>query len=207
MTLKVIGAGFGRTGSMSMKQALEQVGFGRCHHMEEVFANPDQIAYWEAATRGDKVDWTKVFANYNSTVDWPSAHFWRELTEFYPDAKVLLTERSSESWWASFSETIGKVLNMADQLPDPHLARVTNMAKSLIADNTFGGMMHDRDTAIAAYERHNAEVKEAIPADRLLVFNFAEGWPPLCKFLRCEIPDGDFPRSNSTKEFWQHFGP
>jgi hypothetical protein len=207
MTLKVIGAGFGRTGTMSMKQALERLGFGPCHHMEEVFANPDQVSYWEAAARGESVDWNEVFRNYNSAVDWPSAHFWRELTDFYPDAKVLLTSRSSESWWASFSETIGKVLNMSDEIPNPHLARVTRMAHELIANQTFNGKMLDRDVAIAAYEQRIADVKAKIPADRLLMFNFADGWAPLCEFLGCEIPEGEFPRSNSIKEFWQHFGP
>jgi hypothetical protein len=93
MTLKVIGAGFGRTGTSSLKQALEDLGFGPCHHMTEVIAHPQQVPVWEAAMNGEPVEWEDVFHAYQSAVDWPSAAFYEPLMERYPDARVILTVR------------------------------------------------------------------------------------------------------------------
>ena len=103
MSLTVIGSGFGRTGTMSLKRALEKLGLGPCHHMEEVAANPEQLVHWSALVRGEQVDWDQVYAGYRSTVDWPGAQFWRELAAAYPEAKVIHSSRSAESWWASLS--------------------------------------------------------------------------------------------------------
>ena len=110
MALSVIGAGFGRTGTESMKLALETLGMGPCHHMKEVLANPEQVALWRSAAQGDLPDWEDAFAGYSSAVDWPAAYFWRELSEYYPDAKILLTVRSADSWYASMANTILKTL-------------------------------------------------------------------------------------------------
>lgn len=193
MTLALIGAGFGRTGTESMKLALEQLGLGPCHHMKEVLANPEQLEIWRAIARGDPPDWEAAFAGYGSAVDWPSAFFWRELSEVYPKAKIILTLRSSESWHKSMSDTIFKVLKAST---DPE-----SIGLKLIAERVFGGRFLDPDHAIAVYEKNNADVQAAFDDDRLLVYHLGDGWEPLCRFLDRPVPDTPFPRSNSTAEF------
>lgn len=62
MSLRVIGAGFGRTGTMSLKVALEQLGFGPCYHMVECLPKgPEHYRLWEEAVAG-KADWDAIFA-------------------------------------------------------------------------------------------------------------------------------------------------
>ena len=193
MTLELIGAGFGRTGTESMKLALEQLGFGPCHHMKEVLADPEQLRIWRAIARGDPPDWEAAFAGYRAAVDWPSAFFWRELSNVFPKAKVILTVRSSESWHRSMSDTIFKVL-AASTDPD-------SIGLKLIAERVFGGRFLNRDHAIAVYEKNNAEVQAAFDHHRLLIYRLGDGWEPLCRFLNKPLPDIPFPRSNSTAEF------
>jgi hypothetical protein len=206
MTLKVIGSGFGRTGTMSTKIALELLGFGPCHHMVEVIENPSQPAKWKAIAAGQPVNWAEVFDGYNSQVDWPGAAVWQETSKAFPDAKVVHTERPEEDWWNSFSVTIGKFFTRAPSMPlPPHIAAIFETMSGWFLKNTFADYT-DRDCAIAAYRLNNQKVRETIPADRLLIFNVAEGWEPLCEFLGVPVPDTDYPRSNPRDEFWAHFG-
>lgn len=207
MDLAVIGSGFGRTGTMSLKNALERLGFGPCHHMEEVFGNPAQVPHWQAVAAGRPVDWNQVFAGYRSQVDWPGAHVWRELAAACPAAKVLHSVRPEDSWWNSFSKTIGRFLAIYPTLAlPPHVRAMSDAAMDMIGRQTFGGRFDDRDTALAAYRKRAADVRAAIPPERLLVFDVAEGWEPLCRFLGVPVPDEPFPHKNSTEEFWKIFG-
>jgi len=200
MTLKVIGAGYGRTGTMSMKLALEQLGFGPCYHMVEVFRNPASIGLWEAAADG-KPDWAQIFAGYSSTVDWPSATFYKELADAYPEAKVILTLRDPEAWYRSTQATI-----FAREFPpnseEPFLRMVSKCVGRL-----FDQRMHDKETLISVYNRHNETVQKVIPAERLLVYDVAEGWAPLCGFLGVPVPDSPMPKVNTTEEFQARQGP
>lgn len=201
MTLAVIGAGFGRTGTLSLKIALEMLGLGPCYHMMEVFKNPGHAALWSAAADGD-VDWEKLFTGYQSTVDWPSTFFWRELTEVYPNAKVILTLRSTESWIKSTTSTIFKVMAAEDGTEEPpHVIGSRNMAKKLVFERTFGGNVEDHAHLAKVYEAHIEEVKRTISADRLLVYESREGWEPLCKFLGIPVPAMPYPKVNTTEEF------
>ena len=206
MALSVVGAGFGRTGTMSIKMALEHLGLGPCHHMEEVFANPAQLPNWQAAADGQQVDWDNVFSGYNSAVDWPSAHYWRELADFYPNSRILLSVRPAERWWASFSGTIKKILEIKDTIPEEYPRSVADMGYKIIAQQTFASAMDDKTTVLSAYQKRIDDVKQVIPADRLLIFDVSDGWAPLCNFLNLPVPDSDFPRSNSKGEFWESFG-
>ncbi|MGN6820173.1 MAG: sulfotransferase family protein [Sphingomonas sp.] len=204
MALQVIGAGLGRTGTLTLKTALEMLGFAPCHHMVEVFAHPEQRHFWLRAARGEAVEWEEMFGGYNASVDWPSAHFYAALADRYPEAKVILTRRDPQRWFESISETILKAMSMHEgPAPDDHFMRFGDI---IIAENTFG-----RDfgaaNVIAAFERHNAEVQRIIPPERLLVFEAAQGWDPLCRFLGVGVPDTPFPRTNSREEFWQHTLP
>lgn len=206
MTLAIIGSGFGRTGTMSMKMALEQLGFGPCHHMIEVVENPAQPAHWKAIAAGRKVKWAEVFKGYNSQVDWPGAHVWRETAIAFPGAKVVHTERPEDEWWNSFSVTISKLFDRAPGMSmPPHIADIFRTMSDWLMQETFADHT-DRATAIAAYRRNNQRVRDTIPAERLLVFNVAEGWDPLCRFLNAPKPATPFPRSHPRDEFWAHFG-
>lgn len=204
MALEIIGPGFGRTGTASLKIALETLGFGPCHHMHEVFANPAQVAHWQALAAGLAVDWDAAFAGYRSQVDWPGAHAWRVLADHYPQAKVILSVRPEESWWRSFSSTIGTLLTQLDTLPEMpwHIRTMLDVGRDLVERRTFGAPASDKAAALAAYRRHTAEVCAAIQPDRLLVYDMAEGWGPLCRFLGVAVPDAPFPRTNSSEEFW-----
>lgn len=204
MSLSVIGAGFGRTGTMSIKKALEQLGLGPCHHMEEVFKNPRQLPFWQKAAAGEGVNWHEVFEGYNCSVDWPSGHYWQELAEFYPEARVLLSVRPPARWWDSFSGTIKVLLERRDEIPDEYPRALLAMADKLITEQTFGGSL-DRASAVAAFQNRIDEVKRVIPKERLLIFEVAQGWQPLCEFLGVPVPAGDFPRCNDKVEFWDVF--
>jgi hypothetical protein len=207
MALKVIGSGFGRTGTRSMQDALEILGFGPCHHMEQIFANPPQVAYWQDVRAGKPVDWNEVFAGYASQVDWPGAHVWRETSAAFPDAKVIHTQRPDESWWASFSGTIGKLLRVYGTLDiPPHIRAMLDVGADLVDVQTFHGKSGDKTAALAAYHQRAADVREAIPAGRLLVYDVAEGWDPLCSFLDVPVPDQPFPRRNAKEDFWANLG-
>ena len=193
MALAVIGAGFGRTGTESMKLALEALGLGPCHHMREVTANPAQLTTWRAVAQGARPDWSDVFAGYHSAVDWPAAYFWRELSAYYPEAKVLLTVRSAESWYESMANTIFKVLKASTE--------PASVGIKVVAEGVFGGRLDDRAHAIAVYEKNIADVKAAFPPERLLVYELGSGWAPLCAFLGEPVPDMPYPRTNSTEAF------
>ena len=193
MTLEVIGTGFGRTGTDSMREALDILGFGPCHHMREVMQREDQKALWRGFVKGAPTDWEELFAGYRVCVDWPSAHYWPELIQAYPDAKVLLTWRTADSWWTSFEQTI---LAAIDELGDPDA-----LGRALVRDKVFGGNMRDRAHAIAVYEANVARVKATVPPERLLIHGLGDGWAPLCAHLGVDVPDQPYPSSNSTREF------
>ena len=206
MTLSVIGAGFGRTGTLSTKLALETLGLGPCHHMEEVFTHPEQLPYWRAAIDGQPVDWEQAFAGYHSTIDWPSTHYWRQLADYFPDAKILLGVRPAEVWWNSFEKTIAKLLEIRQSIPDEYVRSFLDMANKMITEQTFGNQMHDKKSALIAYQQRIDDVTRAIAAERLLVFDVAQGWEPLCEFFDRPIPQEEFPKTNSRDEFWKTFG-
>jgi hypothetical protein len=199
MALQVIGAGLGRNGTLALKTALEEVGFGPCHHMVEVFKRPPEGEFWLRAAMGETVDWEEVFADYRASVDWPSCHFYKELSERYPDAKVILSERDPKQWYQSITNTILKSMTQM-QTEDPARAEWFRFARMIVIEQTFHNDLSEHNM-IAAYLRHNAKVKAAIAPERLLVFNPAEGWDPLCRFLGAARPDTPFPHVNTTAEF------
>jgi hypothetical protein len=196
MPLKVVGAGLGRTGTHSLKLALERLLGEPCYHMIEVFAKPDHVGMWHQAALGNMPDWGELFAGYGAAVDWPAAAFWREQSEAYPDALILLSTRDSAGWWRSCDDTIFEVIRSADDKMPPEW---TAMIKDLFRG--FAGDTLDQDSAIAAYERHNADVRATAPPDRLLEWHPGDGWAPLCAALGVDVPDEPFPHVNSTAEF------
>lgn len=192
MTLEVIGTGFGRTGTDSMRRALDILGFGPTHHMISVMEDAEQKRMWrDAAHRGYR-DWEKLFAGYRACVDWPSALFWPELVKVYPDAKILLTWRTPESWWASMEKTL---VPMHARAEDP------DSVGAAIYRDVFGGRGDDRDLAIRVYEENVRRVTETVPAGRLLVHRLGDGWEPLCAHLGVPVPDVPYPHGNTTEQF------
>jgi hypothetical protein len=205
MPLKVIGAGFGRTGTLSLKVALEQLGFVKCYHMTEVFSRPEYVGLWDAAARGEPVDWESLFRGYQATVDWPGCNFYREFLRLYPEAKVILTVRDPEGWYDSARQTIYRQQRAfpAWAMPFlPRLRRFLRLTQRLIWEGVFRGRFEDRAFAVEVFKRHTEEVKRVVPPERLLVYEVKEGWGPLCSFLGVPIPEGKpFPHLNDAEEF------
>ncbi len=201
MTLAVIGAGFGRTGTMSLKLALEHLGLGPCYHMRELLAQPAHDPLWHAATRGECMDWDALFEGYGSAVDWPVAAFWKELALHYPHARFVLSVRDPNKWHESVLQTIFKALSSTPDAGDAQARTHRAMTRELILHRTFQGRLEDAGHAIAVYEGHNWAVRDGIPADRLLVYETGSGWGPLCAFLDRPVPDAPYPHSNTREEF------
>lgn len=201
MTLKIIGAGVGRTGTYSLTGALNQLGLGPTYHMTEVMAHmPVQLPLWQATLKG-KTDWANIYKGYASAVDWPTSGFTSELHKAYPDAKFILTVRSPESWAASFSETIYALCAAKDQAP-PHMQAWLDMAIAVIDKSGFPAGLDVAQLA-KAFTAHNEAVKATIPAKNLLVYEVAQGWEPLCKFLDKPVPTEAFPKTNDRAGFWE----
>lgn len=211
MALQIIGAGFGRTGTLSVCTALNQLGFP-CYHMFEVLgneANKDHLDFWRGVANsqsGAHHDWNRIFANYTAAVDNPACCVWRELFAEYPDAKVLLTlhPRGAEAWYESTLDTIYFTEKMWQfkvlKLTTPFGRKFGDMSRKLIWQRSHRGTMKNREQAIAHYQRHLEEVKAAVPPERLLVFSVDQGWKPLCDFLGVPVPAGEFPNVNDRGE-------
>jgi len=209
--VKVIGAGFGRTGTMSLKAALETLGFDPCYHMTEVFAHPEHTGSG-SAWRREPADWDGVLGGYEAAVDWPACTFYEELMERHPDAKVILSLRDPERWYQSVRNTI---YELSVVIPRHPIYRIgyglvsifvfrgsgnVDLVGEIIWQGTFDGRFEDKHHAIEVFERHSAEVQRRVPENRLLVYDVKAGWEPLCEFLGVEVPDEPFPRTNDTAE-------
>jgi hypothetical protein len=207
VTLRVVGAGLGRTGTNSLKIALEKLLGGPCYHMFELVQREQDTAVWDAAERGEEVDWQSALDGFVASVDWPAAAFWRELLAANPDAFVLLSKRdSAETWWASMEKTIVVALNRPAPPDDPATAERRAVTRRILASR-LAREWQDRDAAMAGYERHNQAVRDAVPAERLIQWQPGEGWEPICSALGLAIPDMPFPHENTTSDFRARLTP
>ncbi|GIH69957.1 sulfotransferase family protein [Sphaerimonospora thailandensis] len=211
--IKVIGAGLPRTGTTSLKAALERLGFGPCYHMFEIMAHPEYAEHWLPAGSGSPVDWDRTFEGYRSCVDWPASYFWRELAETYPDAKVVLTVRDPAGWYTSlhalmtngprqaFEEHAHEAGNTVMAAVESLRPLLQKIGRSVFEEEwRFGEKAPDEMSAIAAYHRHVAAVRESLPPERLLVFDVRQGWGPLCAFLGVDPPAAEpFPHLNDAE--------
>lgn len=204
MALQVVGAGVGRTGTHSLKLALEQLLGGTCHHMVECFGRPEQIEGFTAAIDGEPVDWTALMADFTAMVDFPGAMFWREIAAANPDAPVLLSTRDAEDWYTSASNTI--FIPMVDDASMPPEMKSWMQAVRRGLHDRLSDDFENKDAMIAAYERHNAEVRAEVPAERLIDWTPSDGWGPLCAGLGKPVPAEPFPVTNTTKEFREMIG-
>jgi hypothetical protein len=212
--MRVIGAGFGRTGTTSLKAALQELGFGQSYSLSEVFANPEHVRVWETAggLAGEEVDWEEFLADYEVAVDWPACSFYEELMEAFPEAPVILTVRDPPAWYESTRSTIYELRRLTTgplpvraafafaELFVPGVAGAVRLADRLVWEDTFDGRFEDRAYAMEVFMRHNEAVRRRVPPERLLVFDVREGWAPLCDFLGIEVPDEPFPRLNEAQK-------
>jgi hypothetical protein len=204
VTVEVIGAGLGRTGTLSLKLALERLLGGPCHHMVEFFKRPQQVRAWAQALDGRAVDWDALLADYRAVVDWTAAAFLPELLDAYPDAIVVLSVRDVDEWWRSYRGTVVQELQ-SEQAPvtDPFAAALLPVREFTIRmmETRFTPEWTDESAAKEAFEHHNTAVRATVSPDRLVEWRPADGWTPLCAALRIPIPDEPFPRANTTADF------
>jgi hypothetical protein len=206
--MKVLGVGFGRTGTVSLTAALDELGFGPCYRMQTVIDEPWRAEHWLAAARGEAPDWDTVFAGFASSVEWPAAAFWRALVAQYPDAKVILTLREPDAWSASARRTIFRDADLGDRLLgairrrlSPADAAVHRVIGAVVVRRVFDGRVSEREHLAAVFRRHNAAVAEHVAADRLLIYDVSQGWAPLCAFLGVPVPPVPFPHANDARAF------
>ena len=201
---KIIGASFGRTGTTSLRKALELMGFGPCYHMHELFSNPQHIFQWEKALERKPNALKNLMRKYKSMVDFPVCSYYKELYEMFPGSKVLLTYRDPEEWYDSISSTIFQI-DWANWNPEQSnnilIKRVGSHNEKLINVQTFGNLLSDKDFCIRIYTKHIKDVKDNIPENDILFFDLTKGWKPLCNFLKAKTPKFAFPYENKRKSF------
>lgn len=205
MTLSIIGAGFGRTGTTSQQRALDELGLGPCYHFDEVLKNPGHDQLWLDIVNGKPIDSDAVFGDYRATVDWPGCHYWKELLAQNPEAKVLLSTRDFESWYDSATKTIYRsmIADYSDQSRD--IIKALDMSRIMILEDTFQGRFEDTEFARSIYEQHHENVIRSVDPDQLLVYQVSEGWDPLCTFFDRPIPDEPFPKANTLADYLENF--
>jgi hypothetical protein len=193
MPLKIIGAGFGRTGTRSLKAALEELGFVKCYHLLEVIKHPGHFALWADIAEGGTPDWESLFQGYQAVLDWPAASFYKELVAAYPDAKVILSLRDPEDWHQNVLTSLyqsSKISGGWLRILPFSLYRFLKALNKLIWQDTFHGKFEDMAYTIGVFNQHIKEVKSSVPRDRLLIFDARQGWEPLCAFLGVPVPEG-----------------
>ncbi len=210
--LKVIGTGLGRTGTHSLKLALEHLGFGKCYHMMELFQKPQGLKYFKKAERNESVNWDELFKGYSAAVDYPVARYYKQITQYYPEAKVIHSIRDPEEWYESASATIFwaskpysfRILKLAIHLPFSPEARKripVLFYNRRLSRYEFGNDLKNKKKVIERFNRHTEEVLSVIPKEQLLIFDPKTGWDPLCRFLNVPVPSRQFPKSNTRIDF------
>jgi Sulfotransferase domain len=199
--LAIIGAGVARTGTQSLKLGLEHLLHGPCHHMTEVFADPGQVPAWIDAIEGRPVDWRAMLAGYTAIVDWPGASFWPELLAANPGALVVLSVRDADAWYRSATLTVFDIFGYLPAEAEPWM-----QALRVLMRNRFCDRFADRAAMIDAYEQHNTEVRNGVPAAQLLEWRPEQGWEPICARLGLPVPSQPFPVANSIAEFRAEYG-
>ncbi len=201
MALDVIGIGYGRTGTETLRAALNILGFGPCHHMHVMRDQPDTFPVWRDFAAGMHRDWDRLYDGFRSAVDFPTAAYWRDLFEHYPDARFILTTRDPDRWYDSATASVLKLLAERDQITDPHHSEILEFSEQIVGQEYFHGRGPDRDYMLDRFRRHETNVRERIPPEQLLVYRVSEGWSRLCSFLDVQIPETPFPFANKLDEY------
>jgi predicted naringenin-chalcone synthase len=206
--LRVVGAGYARTGTLSLKAALELLGVEPCLHPMSAPEAEQVLAL--ARADAEPQEWEAALNEWHAALGWVGARHYRELIEAWPEALVLLSVRDPEDWYVSYASCMratrelalagGGALDGDDAVASSALM----MLDGVTLEGVLNGSYAERDEALKRYERHNEQVLETVPADRLLVYDVEEGWEPLCEFLGVEVPDVPFPHLNDRREFRAH---
>src|SRR5919112_1393841 len=213
MSIKIIGAGFPRTGTNTLRESLTMLGYVKTYHMKELLVQPDNLHFWTMLKETGTTSWDELYNGYQATVDFPCYPWYKEHMKRYPDAKVILTIRPFEKWYDSFYSTIWQAQNPTEEQKaemgkkvqsDPRLQsvmKVMQFAKHAITEEHFQGKFLDKEFTKKIFDKHHEEVKAYVPSDKLLVFDVAEGWEPLCKFLGKRKPVDPLPHTNKKEDF------
>lgn len=213
MSIKIIGAGLPRTGTNTLKDCLEKLGYHKTYHMKELLVHPENLHYWKTLKETGTTQWDELYNGYQATVDFPCYPWYKEHMKRYPDAKVILTTRPFDKWYTSVYSTIWqagpqtlpqKLGMMLKLITNPRLRSVigcVKLSKAMIFGSTFEGKFQDKVEAEKLFNKHHEDVKAYVPSDKLLIFEASEGWEPLCKFLGVPVPNEPFPHLNKKENF------
>ena len=205
--MDIIVAGWGRTGTRSLKFALSHLLNKPSYHMQNILLNKNEAKKWNNffITKSKKIDWDAIYSNYGACLDFPSCNYYKELMEYYPNSKVILTTRDSKSWIKSWNVLENQVLNsftfkFMARIPYTSFYLQKKIHNELIIGKhgVFRGKGSDKDR-MNLFEEWNQSVINYVPNDRLLVYHPKEGWEPLCNFLDLPTPDIQYPHLNKTK--------
>jgi len=211
--MKVIGVGFGRSGTMSLKQALGELGAGPCFHMIDLIQDPSKVGPWHAAVFEGEMDWDAMFDGFESTIDWPGCTLWRDLIDAFPEAKVLLNYRDFDAFYRSLETTVYALRKAAKEgtlepdasRPQP-VPELWEIIDELIFARDLQGSIEDRERVREICEQRLEEIQSTVPADRLTVWKLGDGWGPLCEMLDVHEPEHEFPHLHEAAEFRAKFG-
>lgn len=215
MSIKIIGAGFPRTGTNSLKRSLEMLGYSKTYHFKDLLNKPENLHYWTELRDTKTTKWEEIYSGYQASVDFPCYPWYKEHLEKYPDAKVILTVRDFDDWYESIKSTIWrsgpqtpiKKLKLILKLPfNPKTRRIfkcIKFVKAFLWKTQFQDRFLDKAFVKSVWESHHEEVKKHVPEKQLLVYDVREGWPPLCKFLNADVPSQDLPHLNKRENFHQ----
>ncbi len=218
MSIKIIGAGFPRTGTSTLKECLQILGYSKTYHMKELLVNPEDLHYWTTLKETGTTDWDKLYNGFAATVDFPGYPWYKQHMKQYPDAKVILTVRPFEKWYTSINSTIKnagpktlpqKLMAMAKLAVSARFRKVikcVKFAKQTIFAEELQGKIEDKAEAEKIFDKHIADVKAYVPAEKLLVWDVSDGWAPLCNFLNKAIPNDTFPHANKKENFKEMLG-
>ncbi len=213
MSIQIIGAGFPRTGTTTLKRCLETLGYDKTYHMKELLVNPHNLHYWKQLDETGETDWDGLYDGYKATVDFPCYPWYKEHLKRYPDAKVILTVRPFDAWYKSVDSTVfragpqtpGEKIKMLGKLLFSKRARRVVKCIKFFKYSFFHKRLHDRfgekEYARQYWDSHIEEVKSHVPADQLLIYDVRDGWAPLCEFLGMPVPDEELPHLNKKENF------
>lgn len=202
--MEVVGTSFSRTGTYTLKLALEQLGYGSCYHNYELRKRPNDLTFFSEAYETGTTNWKQLYKAFNAVTDWPASSFWESLYKTYPSAKFIHVDRDPDKWFDSFTATIIPSIFEDIKSSDVFISDRNKLLKKMVLDDFFEGQFDNKDFVISKYLEHRAKVKKTVPKSQVLFFSLDEEWPPLCEFLNVSTPQAPFPSSNNKTAFWNY---
>jgi len=206
MALKVIGTGLPRTGTASLKGALQLLGYQQTYHMDNLLNNPSQVHYWVELFDTGSTDYDALFEGFAASTDFPGFFAYKALLKQYPDSKFILTTRDPDIWYESIKNTVYQAVTAFFQkdTPTDSMRRVEGVFQLLdryLFGQFFKGTFLDKEKTLSLVNAYLDEINAIIPADKMLIYEISEGWQPLCDFLELRVPEIEFPYKNKREDF------